>query len=241
MMDLNEIWPFELTAGRSKSPRQGACLMDAISWFEYGMLGDYPECVSSVLVPLGQAVNDFSDDRRRQELKRFIPRLVGTADPVLDVLRADYIRFAWVQLEARWERVFEANNHSSPMSMPMSLADFGKSNPPFPKPDLTKRGKDLSFAIVHALTRARCVGSHYARLEASPYGVMPYGVFWQGPAAMMSLDPVGSRLHRSDFGTESVQWLVGVLDVCCAIGGGVPAWRPDSDRIEEFARQREAA
>ena len=41
-MDINNIWQFELRKGNSNNPKDGACLLDAVSWFEYGTLGDHP-------------------------------------------------------------------------------------------------------------------------------------------------------------------------------------------------------
>jgi len=91
MTKPTDIWRFDLTRGASTTPRNGACLMDAISWLEYGKLGDEPECVCPVLAAYGRYLNDLFDDVTRQKLKVLIPRLAGSRDPVSAKIRADFI------------------------------------------------------------------------------------------------------------------------------------------------------
>ena len=79
-MNAPTIWPFELTIGASDHPRNGACLLSAISWLVYADLDDHPPCVSEVIAELARNINDLLPDDERQELKEYIPRLVGTAD-----------------------------------------------------------------------------------------------------------------------------------------------------------------
>jgi hypothetical protein len=93
MTDLSNIWRFDLTKGSSKDPRTGACLMDAVSWFEYGRLGDHPPCVAETLVAPGRIINDLLPDDRRQELKGLIPLMIGTAGDGFDQARGEY--WAW--------------------------------------------------------------------------------------------------------------------------------------------------
>jgi hypothetical protein len=90
---MNEIWQFDLRRGASKHPRDGACLLDAVSWFEYGKLGDHPPCVCPVLAAYGRGINDAMSDTDRQRLKPYIIRLAGTVDPAAEVRRAEFL--AW--------------------------------------------------------------------------------------------------------------------------------------------------
>lgn len=87
---MNDIWQFELRRGNSDDPRNGACLLDAVSWFEYGTLGDHPACVCPAIASYARQLNDVLPDDRRQELKRFLPRLVGTVDPIAVHARVTY-------------------------------------------------------------------------------------------------------------------------------------------------------
>jgi hypothetical protein len=89
--NLETIWQFDLRRGNSNNPREGACLLDAVSWFEYGKLGDYPPCVSPVYAAYGRVMNDMFPDNKRQLLKRFLTRLPGTVDPDSERARVEYI------------------------------------------------------------------------------------------------------------------------------------------------------
>lgn len=93
MTDVANLWKFDLRQGRSKDPRQGACLLDAVSWLEYGELDDHPPCVCPAIATLGRTINDLMRRKPRQKLRAFIPRLVGTVDDyVVTYQRANYIR-----------------------------------------------------------------------------------------------------------------------------------------------------
>ena len=91
--DLSTLWRFPLRRGNSDDPRNGACLLDAVSWLEYGTLGDHPRCVCPVIASFGRGINDAMTDAGRQRLRVFIPRLVGTVDPPAERARAEYL--AW--------------------------------------------------------------------------------------------------------------------------------------------------
>ena len=90
-MYTNDIWNFMLRRGNGHNPSEGACLMDAVSWFEYGTLGDHPECVCPVIAAYCRNVNDAMTDAGRQKLKVFIPRLIGTRDEASERERAEYL------------------------------------------------------------------------------------------------------------------------------------------------------
>lgn len=87
MTDLSTLWAFELSKGNSKDPRKGACLLDAVSWLEYGHLGDHPECVCPVIAAYGRIINDLLPHAERQRLRVYIPRLVGTVDKAAESAR----------------------------------------------------------------------------------------------------------------------------------------------------------
>lgn len=92
-MDIAKIWQFDLRRGNSDNPRNGACLLDAVSWFEYGRLGDHPDCVCPVIAAFARPVNDALPDDSRHRLKVFLGRLAGTVDPGAEQERAEYL--AW--------------------------------------------------------------------------------------------------------------------------------------------------
>jgi hypothetical protein len=81
MQDITSIWRFDLTKGRSKHPRNGACVMSAVSWLTDGTLNDKPSCVSPVIAELCQFLNDEMPDDERQRLKVSIPSSSAASIP----------------------------------------------------------------------------------------------------------------------------------------------------------------
>lgn len=79
-IDFSQLWKFDLCRGASKTPPAGACVMDAVSWLEYGNLGDHPPCVCRFLANYARIMNDMLPDAARQGLKKYIPHFVGTVD-----------------------------------------------------------------------------------------------------------------------------------------------------------------
>lgn len=103
MTDIKNIWQFDLRRGSGTDPATGACLLDAVSWLEYGHLGDHPECVCPVIAEFGRQVNDALNGQSRQRLKPYIPRLIGTVDPAAEYLRAEYLVWQAVRVFAPTE------------------------------------------------------------------------------------------------------------------------------------------
>ena len=55
------------------------CLLEAVAWVAGETWTDSPQCVCPVLAGFGRRLNDLLPDNRRQELRPFIPAMVGTA------------------------------------------------------------------------------------------------------------------------------------------------------------------
>jgi len=66
-----------LSAGRHRSPRQGACFMEFASYLAGERWSDHPSCTHPVLAALARDVNDLSSDAARAELTPLIHRVVG--------------------------------------------------------------------------------------------------------------------------------------------------------------------
>jgi hypothetical protein len=98
--DVNTLWPYELRKGPSDSPENGACTMDAVSWFATGKLGDHPECACPVLAMYVIAGQDAMPDEIRQSLKPFIFRLIGSRDDEAIGVRTRYLALASVRIFA---------------------------------------------------------------------------------------------------------------------------------------------
>ncbi len=76
-----------LDSGNHSGPTDGHCLMEAVSMFAKEPFGDAPKCVSPYLRSFGITLNDRATDHRRQDLRQFIPLVVGTAGDGLDDVR----------------------------------------------------------------------------------------------------------------------------------------------------------
>ena len=78
-----------LDKGLHGAREEGVCIMEAVAWWADEPHSDSPACVSPVLAAFGRSWNDGLPDDRRQELRRYIPLLAGTAgDEAADERRA---------------------------------------------------------------------------------------------------------------------------------------------------------
>src|SRR4051794_15263266 len=71
---MDDIWKFELTMGHSPDPTNGACVVDATSWFHNGTLDDHPQCVCPVLAAFCRPINDGLNDQDRQTMFMATPK-----------------------------------------------------------------------------------------------------------------------------------------------------------------------
>lgn len=91
MIDISEIWKYNLRKGKTDHPANGACLFDAGMWLVYGKIGDDPPCSCPVIRAYAIGLNDRMDDKTRQMLKPFILRVVGNRDPEAKPARLRHI------------------------------------------------------------------------------------------------------------------------------------------------------
>lgn len=78
-LDLSSVF---LDAGSHYDPDDGMCVMEAVSVAAGEPFGDHPECASPVIAAWLRVWNDKLPDHNRQQLKRYIPRLVRSAGTV---------------------------------------------------------------------------------------------------------------------------------------------------------------
>ena len=90
-LDLDHI---SLGAGCHQPPDPtpvdgGLCVMEAVAWVAGEPWSDHPKCASPVVGAFLRSWNDTLNDDDRQNLKQYIPRLVGSAGtPELEERRA---------------------------------------------------------------------------------------------------------------------------------------------------------
>ncbi len=77
-----------LRSGTHTSPSEGVSLMEAVSDFAGEPWSNSPSGTSPVIAAYARSLNDWLPDDVRQRLKAYIPRLVGTAEPDLELRRA---------------------------------------------------------------------------------------------------------------------------------------------------------
>lgn len=76
---LSAIDELVLGAGSHDSWDKGACVMEAVAFVAGEEWSDTPQCASPVIAAFLRSWNDTLDDDARQQLKPYVPRLVGTA------------------------------------------------------------------------------------------------------------------------------------------------------------------
>jgi len=77
-----------LRSGTHTSSSDGVSLMEAVSALAGEPWSNSPSCTSPVIAAYARSLNDWLPDDARQRLKAYIPRLVGTAEPDLELRRA---------------------------------------------------------------------------------------------------------------------------------------------------------
>ena len=91
--------PFDLDAitlasGAHDRRTDGVCVMEAVAWWAGEDHSDRPECVSRVIGAFLRSWNDALPDGDRQQLRRWIPEVVGTnAGPAVDA------ELSWIALD----------------------------------------------------------------------------------------------------------------------------------------------
>lgn len=69
-----------LDSGGHAGPKDGFCVMEAVSYVSGEEWSDSPKCACPFLTSLAISINDNGTDKRRQKLKKLIPHIVGTRD-----------------------------------------------------------------------------------------------------------------------------------------------------------------
>jgi hypothetical protein len=81
-----------LSAG-SHLPNDGFCAMEMVAFIERLNHSDAPSCTCPVIAAYVRGINDAMDNKDRQRLLPYLPRLVGTVSPEHEQARAECL--AW--------------------------------------------------------------------------------------------------------------------------------------------------
>ena len=86
VLDLDEL---VLDKGSHRSPDDGMCVMEAVAVVAGETFSDHPACASPVIGAFLRSWNDTLNDEDRQQLKRYVTLLPGTAaSPEVEDARA---------------------------------------------------------------------------------------------------------------------------------------------------------
>jgi hypothetical protein len=66
-----------LSRGKHRSPRQGACFMELVSYLAGERWSDHPGCTHPLLAAVARDVNDYTSDAGRPRLAGLIPSVIG--------------------------------------------------------------------------------------------------------------------------------------------------------------------
>jgi hypothetical protein len=82
--DVPEVVP-QLSRGRHRNPRDGACFMEFASYLAGERWSDHPACTHPLLASLARLVNDNTSDAQRGRLVELIPSVIGLVSDDLHV------------------------------------------------------------------------------------------------------------------------------------------------------------
>jgi hypothetical protein len=77
----------QLSRGKHRSPRKGACFMELASYLAGARWSDHPGCTHPLVATLARLVNDHTSDAGRGRLVELVPSVIGliSDDPHVDV------------------------------------------------------------------------------------------------------------------------------------------------------------
>ncbi|CAN5581430.1 hypothetical protein BH10ACT7_BH10ACT7_19490 [soil metagenome] len=185
---IPQVMPI-LSAGRHRTPRQGACFMEFASYLAGDKWSDHPPCTHPLLAALARDVNDLTTDAARAKLLPLVHRVVGlngddpslasaiivrAAAAALPVASMERQRALAVGLLARLPQIdsveLRATAEEALASVPGATEWAAQYLGSYPSPRHVRRGADE--AMVHTATVGitfACYGpdetSSEARLE----------------------------------------------------------------------------
>ena len=93
-MATTVLQSIELTRGFHHSLKEGACVMELVSYIAGEKWSDHPVCTSPCIATFLRTWNDDMNDNDRQMLKPLVPLVIGTNIPILEEHRT-YLVIDW--------------------------------------------------------------------------------------------------------------------------------------------------
>ncbi len=133
-----------LRQGSHTTREKGVCLLEAVAWWAGEAHSGRPTCVSPALAAFGIGWNDgMRSDDEREQLKPYIPLLVGTAgDPEADKRRA-WMALDWLvrTYAPAWLRAAGLGEHAETLATLRPLTDSECATAALP---VTKAARDAA-------------------------------------------------------------------------------------------------
>jgi len=92
-LDLEKV---TLAKGGHSSPKQGMCIMEAVSLIAGEKWSDHPECVSPAIGAFLRSWNDGLEDEPRQRLKPYALKVLGTNTGPADEETRGFLALDWL-------------------------------------------------------------------------------------------------------------------------------------------------
>ncbi len=204
-LDLDTL---HLDKGSHTSPEDGACIMEAVAFLAGEKWSDTPECASPVIGAFLRSWNDCLPDDERQQLKRYIPRLIGTAaSPKVEDRRA-WMALDWLvrTYTPAWLHLAGLNNQATMLT---DLPEFvpGMDVPPIrPAIDQVRKDADAAWAAAGAAAWAASRDAAWDAARAAAWAAA-----WAAARAALRPTVVGLQAPAFD-----------LLDRMIACGSEVP-------------------
>jgi hypothetical protein len=165
----------QLSRGKHRNPRKGACFMEMASYLAGEKWSDHPACTHPLLAAMARLVNDNMSDDRRNELAEMIPSVVGLTsdDPRLDIeimLRA--ATTALPVASAERQRVLAVAILAGERALDGLDGPDTSDEPVRPPGQMTERSREALALVPDA---ARWAQTFTHEMGANPRGVQKYG------------------------------------------------------------------
>jgi hypothetical protein len=95
-INLNNLERITLDAGAHNAPEDGHCLLEVVSMMSGEPFSDSPACCCPTLAAFGRRWNDDLPDTERQQLKQYIPQLLGSRGSDALALKRGYMAGDWL-------------------------------------------------------------------------------------------------------------------------------------------------
>ena len=137
---LEEFERLVLHSGGHNNFEQGHCAMEVVSWLADEGFTDAPECASPVLRRYVIRLNDRWDNEKRQTLKPYLLRMIGTGGDGKDALREQIaarhvtsLLTPWLRLAGHWAvrnaayKAAREHYDANPLPIAQEIADLAAS------------------------------------------------------------------------------------------------------------------